>query len=90
MRPHGGILSDPISPEFLSPSHSLQIRSRFYCNFAGIEWSSQEYLNSLLEVLEANLTFVPSSTAKGEVADISLFDHLKLTGAYPHATYKDI
>lgn len=42
---------------------------------------TQEYVHSLLEVLEANLSYVPSSTAKNEMADISLFDHLKLTAA---------
>lgn len=42
---------------------------------------TDEYVNSLLEVLEANLSFVPSSTAKAEVADISLFDHMKMTSA---------
>ncbi len=49
-------------------------------NLRGLEWT-QEYINSLLEVLEANLIYVPSSTSKSEVADISLFDHLKLTAA---------
>lgn len=49
-------------------------------NLRGLEWT-QEYINSLLEVLEANLTYVPSSTAKNEMADISLFDHVKLTAA---------
>lgn len=44
-----------------------------YCNEA--------YINSLLEVLEANLTYVPSSTSKEEVADVSLYDHSKLTAA---------
>lgn len=42
----------------------------------------EAYLNSLLEVLEANCSFVPSSTALGEVADVSLFDHCKLTAAF--------
>ena len=40
-----------------------------------------DYINSLLEVLEADLSFVPSSTSKREVADISLYDHLKMTAA---------
>lgn len=39
------------------------------------------YLNSLLTVLEADLTYVPSSTAKKELMDISLYDHMKLTAA---------
>lgn len=39
------------------------------------------YLSSLLEIMEANLSYVPSSTSKREIADISLFDHVKLTAA---------
>ncbi|WP_172674216.1 type III-A CRISPR-associated protein Cas10/Csm1 [Syntrophomonas palmitatica] len=39
------------------------------------------YVNSLLELAEAYLSYVPSSTYLGEVADISLFDHSKLTAA---------
>ncbi len=50
-------------------------------NLKGLRLRDQDYVNSLLEVLEANLTYVPSSTARGEMADISLFDHLKLTAA---------
>lgn len=42
----------------------------------------EPYLNSLLEVLEANCSFVPSSTSLGETADVSLFDHCKLTAAF--------
>lgn len=41
----------------------------------------QEYINSLLEVMEAELSFVPSSTNRQEIADISLFDHVKMTAA---------
>lgn len=37
--------------------------------------------NELLKILEGALTFVPSSTAVGEVCDISLFDHQKITAA---------
>lgn len=40
------------------------------------------YVNSLLEILEANLSFVPSSTSKEQLADISLYDHVKLTAAF--------
>lgn len=39
------------------------------------------YINSLLEVMEANLSFIPSSTSRKEIADISLYDHVKLTAA---------
>lgn len=55
-------------------------------NLRGLEWTS-EYVNSLLEVLEANLSYVPSSTAKSEMADISLFDHMKLTAAVGSCIY---
>jgi CRISPR-associated protein Csm1 len=48
---------------------------------------SDEYLTSLLTVLEATLSFVPSSTSRKEVADISLYDHLKLTGAFGSAIW---
>lgn len=47
----------------------------------GIDFSS-EYINSLLEICEAYLSYVPSSTYLQEVSDISLFDHSKLTAAF--------
>ncbi len=49
-------------------------------NLKGIQYN-YEYINSLLEVMEANLSFIPSSTNKSELMDISLFDHVKLTAA---------
>jgi CRISPR-associated protein Csm1 len=49
-------------------------------NLKGIEISN-EYINSLLSVLEANLSYIPSSTSKRELADISLYDHVKMTAA---------
>lgn len=42
---------------------------------------TEEYLNSLLSVLEANLSYIPSSTSRRELADISLYDHMKMTAA---------
>lgn len=61
-------------------SYYTKVRTNLINNLSGLEWT-QEYINSLLEVLEANLSYVPSSTAKNEMADISLYDHLKLTAA---------
>ncbi|TGY97288.1 type III-A CRISPR-associated protein Cas10/Csm1 [Petralouisia muris] len=58
----------------------LMIKQKLMDNFKGIRWEA-EYVNSLLEILEGNLSLVPSSTAKDELADISLYDHLKLTAA---------
>ena len=57
-----------------------KIKTDLTDNLKALEWS-QEYIHSLLEILEADLSYIPSSTAKGEMADISLFDHLKLTAA---------
>lgn len=50
--------------------------------------NSEKYINSLLEILEATLGFVPSSTNKKEQADISLYDHVKLTAAISSCIYK--
>ena len=42
---------------------------------------SVEYINSLLTVMEAYLTYIPSSTDLAQQTDVSLFDHMKLTAA---------
>lgn len=47
---------------------------------AGIEYS-EDFAESFHEVLESVFTYIPSSTAKGERGDISLYDHSKLTAA---------
>ncbi len=44
--------------------------------------------NSLLQLLESTMCFVPSSTNTGEIVDISLFDHLKLTAAIASCMYQ--
>ncbi|MBC6679709.1 type III-A CRISPR-associated protein Cas10/Csm1 [Zhenpiania hominis] len=46
----------------------------------GMEWKD-EYINSLLEVMEANLSYIPSSTSTTQIADVSLYDHVKITAA---------
>ena len=43
--------------------------------------------NELLQVWEAIGSYIPSSTARGEVADISLYDHQKLTAAIGACMY---
>lgn len=58
-----------------------KIVSHLEQNLCSIEYT-EDYLNSLLEVLETELTYIPSSTATAEVADISLYDHVKLTAAF--------
>lgn len=46
---------------------------------------TEKSINSLLEILEANLSFVPSSTDSSQLCDISLFDHMKITAAVASA-----
>ena len=56
-------------------------------NLQGIE-VSKDYVNSLLSVIEANLMYIPSSTSKRELADISLYDHVKITAAIAECIYR--
>ena len=63
-----------------------QVKDNLLDNLRGIAWT-EAYIHSLLEVLEANLSYVPSSTAKGERCDVSLYDHLKLTAAVSGCIY---
>lgn len=63
------------------------VKTNVLKNLRGININQEEYINSLLEVMEGNLSYVPSSTAKGEVADISLYDHVKLTAALNGCIY---
>lgn len=48
---------------------------------------SEPYINSMLGVLEANLSFVPSSTNVTQYVDISLYDHVKMTAAIGSCIY---
>ena len=43
--------------------------------------------NELLQVWEAIGSYIPASTARGEVADLSLYDHQKLTAAIGACMY---
>ncbi|MCI6710514.1 MAG: type III-A CRISPR-associated protein Cas10/Csm1 [Firmicutes bacterium] len=52
-----------------------------------LEDKPEKYINSLIEVLESTLTYVPSSTSKSEAADISLYDHVKITAAAASCIY---
>ena len=58
-------------------------------NLKGIDLKNlkKEYINSLLTVMEANLSYIPSSTLKKELCDISLYDHMKITAAVASCIY---
>ena len=64
-----------------------EVIDRIRDNLLGIDLS-HEYINSLLSVMEANLMYIPSSTSKRELADISLYDHVKLTAAIAEDIYR--
>ena len=46
-----------------------------------INWQEEAYLNSVYNLMEAYTSYIPSSTSRNEVPDISLFDHSSLTAA---------
>lgn len=74
------------SAEAYTEDFYQKVRDHIKDVLSNLEYS-EEYLNSLIEVMEANLSFVPSSTSKDEIADISLFDHEKLTAALGSCIY---
>ena len=80
MNPKEGINFPTTEPCAMDESFYNQVVDRIKDNLQGID-ISEEYINSLLSVLEATLSFIPSSTSKRELADISLYDHVKMTSA---------
>lgn len=49
-------------------------------NLKKTQWN-KDCINSVMEVLEENLSYVPSVISQNEVSDISLYDHVKMTAA---------
>lgn len=79
------ICSEGVMPE---PQKDLRLEQREYAQLLrelrdGLKGIVLEpsYLNSLLALLEGWTAGVPSSTARAERADISLYDHVKVTAA---------
>lgn len=58
-------------------------------NLKSFQWD-EAHINSLLELMEYYLTYIPSSTNQVEVGDISLFDHVKLTAAVCSCINRDL
>ena len=81
-----GINYPSVEKKKFSEAFYAKIRQRLTDNLKGLQWT-EEYINSLMAVMEANLTYIPSSTAKSELADISLYDHVKLTAAIAACIY---
>lgn len=82
----GGIRYPSEQKENFSKDFYAEIRQRLTFNLRGLKLE-REYLDSLLTVMEANLSYIPSSTSKAELSDISLFDHVKLTAALAVCIY---
>ena len=55
--------------------------SYFSTGLRAVEFT-EEYIPSVINLVEATMSFMPSSTCMEEVSDISLYDHMKLTAAY--------
>ncbi len=68
-------------------SFYMQIRDAIKDAVKGIDPISKECINSLLCVLEAYGSFIPSSAATRDRADISFYDHVKMTAAYASCIY---
>lgn len=72
--------------EPLSKGDYAAIATRIKNELAEFEFN-QAQIDSLLNLFEATLSFVPSSTNTKEIADISLAEHSRLTAAFALAIY---
>lgn len=77
--------SDEVVPEY-TPSEYNRLYQELFAGLKRLELNGA-YINSLLELLESHMTYVPSSTNKQEVPDISLYDHSKITAAIAACIY---
>lgn len=75
--------------EKFTAEYYSEIKEKFKNQLKTIDFSkpAKQYINSLLELTEALFTYIPSSTFTKDVADIALFDHLKLTAAFAGCIY---
>lgn len=87
LNPDGSMNYPSAEKKKFSEEYYTKIKSRISENMRYVDELNEEYLNSLLMVLEANLTYIPSSTSKSELTDISLYDHMKLTAAAASCIY---
>lgn len=62
-------------------AHYQKIYEELIGRLSQVEYT-EEYVNSILSVMEAYCSYIPSDTAKNHVQDISLYDHIKLTAAF--------
>lgn len=78
----GKMINYPTSEKtVLDTDFYTDIKLKLVKHIKGLEFNESE-ISSLLSLLEANLSYVPSSTNKRELVDIPLYDHLKLTAGF--------
>lgn len=75
-------------PVVYDSSFYSRIRSALLDTLKGVDVLDRAYIHSLLETMEAHTSFIPSSTAIHELADISLYDHSKMTAAMASCIYE--
>jgi len=82
-------------PQYPQPAARVQATTAEYAELlAYLEANFQRRspfrmeIHELTRVLEGVLSYVPSSTSLGEAADISLYDHVRLTAAYAVLLYR--
>lgn len=87
-------LRDDQAVQYPQPKASVRVDvSAYQCLYRDLQENFQRKSpfrmkpNELLRILEAVLSYVPSSTSLAEAGDISLYDHLRLTAAYAAAMY---
>lgn len=79
----------PVSKEIKFDTHYYNdLKVHLEDALKGIDLADENYISSLLATLEAYTGYIPSSTATGELVDISLYDHVKLTAAYASCIYQ--
>lgn len=75
-----GVMPEPQEGIHLEQSEYIRLLRELREGLKGIVLEPQ-YLNSLLALLEGWTSSVPSSTARAERTDISLYDHVKVAAA---------
>ncbi|MDO5719053.1 MAG: type III-A CRISPR-associated protein Cas10/Csm1 [Tissierellia bacterium] len=83
---HDKGINMPVDDIKYNAEYYNEIKNNLQDKLKNIE-NTKEYIESLFEILEAYLTYIPSSTNLSEIQDISLYDHLKLTSAIATCIY---
>lgn len=76
-----GVMNSPVNKKVpYTEGFYMGVKEKIKNCLLDFKWNDA-YVNAVLEILEATTTFVPSSTSTNELADISLYDHVKMTAA---------